>query len=111
MPSPPQTWMNHAVLGRFGRAMAARPNTREPPREVFVIQLREALEDWQRRACDRRLPSVPAASSGRRFEPATACELRRFTYRHVSSFETIQPGLLSQVSTSCMMPPAQYTRG
>jgi hypothetical protein len=33
---------------------------RKPPREAFLIQLREAREEWRRRLGIRKAPGVPA---------------------------------------------------
>jgi hypothetical protein len=33
----------------------------KPPRDAFLIQLREAREEWRRRLRTRKTPSAPAA--------------------------------------------------
>jgi hypothetical protein len=57
--------MNDAALERFGRAAAytcsPEASLGKPPREVFVIQLREAREEWRRRSRARKQASTPAA--------------------------------------------------
>ena len=45
--------MDDAALVRFGRSAACMcspwANHGKPPRDVFVLQLREAREEWRRR--------------------------------------------------------------
>jgi hypothetical protein len=57
--------MNDAALARFGRAAAymcsPEANMGKPPREAFLIQLREAREEWRRRSRAMQAPSAPAA--------------------------------------------------
>jgi len=47
--------MSDAELLAFGKAArnmcSPAANMGKPPREVFVIQLREAREEWKRRKC------------------------------------------------------------
>ena len=57
--------MNDKALARFGRAAAymcsPEANMGKPPRDVFVVQLREAREEWRRRSHARQSTNAPAA--------------------------------------------------
>jgi hypothetical protein len=57
--------MNDVALARFGRAAAymcsPEASLGKPPSEVFVIQLREAREEWRRRLRARKQATAPAA--------------------------------------------------
>jgi hypothetical protein len=51
--------MDDAALLRFGQAAAymCSPGAQgKPPRETFVVQLREARAEWRRRRMHRRNP-------------------------------------------------------
>ena len=53
-------WISDAALQQFGAAArymrSAKANAEKPPREVFVVQLVEAISEWRR----RHLRGVPA---------------------------------------------------
>jgi hypothetical protein len=56
--------MSDKELARFGRAAtymcSPEVNMGKPPREAFLIQLREAREEWRRRLGIRKAPGAPA---------------------------------------------------
>jgi hypothetical protein len=57
--------MTDVTLERFGRAAAymcsPEANMGQPPREAFLVQLREAREEWRRRLHARKQATAPAA--------------------------------------------------
>jgi hypothetical protein len=57
--------MNDLALERFGRAAAymcsPEANMGKPPREAFLVQLREAREEWRRRLRTRKQATASAA--------------------------------------------------